>query len=176
MVCEVWRSKNLASFFFALCTSCARIPFQGQKLTRVDNLIRPQNQFLRLHPATVAKPAKLRRPALPWRDSRFASPVPPARPREQGSRTRARVQAQAQGCGEGAAGPEHGAGHGPRSASRPPLPMPPCPTRYAAPPAGATTSALDLALPAPHAPAQPPPPLPASCLAATPTLPSLPCW
>jgi len=93
-------------------------------------------------------------------------------------------QAQVQGSGVGAAGPEHGAGHsflrqspaaalGPRSASRPPLPMPPCPTRYAAPPAGATTSSLDLALPAPHAPAHPA----AACLprALLPLLPCSPC-
>ena len=61
-----------------------------------------------------------------------------------------------QGAGPStAAGPEHGAGHGTRSARRPPSLLPPCPTRYAAPPAGATSPSLDLALPAPHAPAQP---------------------
>ena len=77
----------------------------------------------------------------------------PARPRPRGAEPGPeQAQAEAQGCGLGAAGPEHSAGHGPRSASRPPLPMPPCPTRYAAPPAGATTSSLDLALPAPSPP------------------------
>ena len=50
---------------------------------------------------------------------------PAGQAQEQGNRTREpeQAQAQAQGSGVGAAGPEHGAGHGPRSASRPPMPM-----------------------------------------------------
>jgi hypothetical protein len=74
----------------------------------------------------------------------------------QSPRTRepGQAQRQGQGCGVGAAGPEHGAGHSflcpspagtlrPRLSSRPP--SPPCPTRYATPPGGATTSSVDLA-------------------------------
>ena len=88
-----------------------------------------------------------------------------------------------------AAGPEHGAGHSflwpspaarrcPRLSSCPPSPLPPCPTRYAAPPAGATTSSLDLALLAQPASLVPCchsyPALPALLVVTMPMLPCLP--
>jgi len=163
-------------------TSTSTAPVPGPR-PRPRSLIMSARTSARPYPTVYPACCALHRgPSIPSRLSprtstfnRPTSMVPPARPQEQGSRTRAREQAQAQtqGCGVGAAGPEHGTGQGTRVSRRPPSPLPPCPTRYAAPPAGATTSSLDLALPAPHAPAQPA----TACLprALLPLLPCSPC-
>jgi len=106
-------------------------------------------------PERLRPPAGLSSPSRPC-PSRTAAPHPWCRrTRPQGSSSRTRTWRKTLTFFFLILCPSPAAALGPRSASRPPLPMPPCPTRYAAPPAGATTSSLDLALPAPHAPAHP---------------------